>query len=183
MKKKEVSDEVKRLLKKHIYNEHIKKGTPDYKCCYCGKIFASQQLKSSHILTHTGEKHFKCRYCDMLFTHLSPCINHETRHTVEKYFKCDICSKAFARNDVLKVHIEKEHFVEQINREMSHNKEELDRVKQPTEKQVQSGSKVSLEELLRRDHSSMFDEIDKIRATEQTNKKVSHDREKLEENE
>ncbi len=105
----------------------------------------------------------------MLFTHLSPCINHEIRHTVEKHFKCDICSKAFARNDVLKVHIEKEHFVEQINREMSHNKEELDRVKQPTEKQVQSGSKVSLEELLRRDHSSMFDEIDKIRG-DRTNK-------------
>ena len=60
-------------------------------------------------MMHAGERPFKCKNCESNFTDAEKLKVHNMYKHEKKQFNCNICGKDFARNYVLKDHIDVVH--------------------------------------------------------------------------
>ncbi|XP_055298179.1 zinc finger protein 600-like [Sitodiplosis mosellana] len=87
-----------------------------HKCDKCGKTFASQSYKETHIIRyHNGSGDFTCKVCGREFTKRLNLERHMYIHDPNKWkFKCDSCETSFANKSELKKHFEK-HLIGKLN--------------------------------------------------------------------
>jgi DNA-directed RNA polymerase subunit RPC12/RpoP len=74
-------------------------------CEVCGRMFARQQHKERHMLTHTGDKPFNCDICATSFADLATLRSHVQRHSDERPYKCAVCGEAFRIASGLRNHM------------------------------------------------------------------------------
>ena len=56
------------------------KGTKDYKCAHCEKLFMQRQHLVAHERRHTGDKRHKCDECGKAFVEPATLRNHLKTH-------------------------------------------------------------------------------------------------------
>ena len=103
----------------HVNKIHKEKKV---KCGQCGKMFTYKYELRLHMFVHqeeTGEEpksKFQCSTCGKYFQRATTLKNHErTTHLGIKLFKCEVCGKEFGTKFNMKVHIEKQHSMENNN--------------------------------------------------------------------
>lgn len=86
-------------------NTHFSK----FICECCGKGFATQQRKYSHIRLHKRGQ-FPCNICGKLFPCLNTRVNHISKeHQSNKRYKCPVCQEKFISYDSRMKHLKSVH--------------------------------------------------------------------------
>ncbi len=108
----ERSFKTKTELDLHVsQNQSTKCKKQTFKCCVCGDVLNSLQLRYKHEQQqHGGDTLFKCRDCDMSF----PMLNRLRAHTLSchdssKNFHCPLCELAFKCKSSLTKHMRNSH--------------------------------------------------------------------------
>lgn len=77
----------------------------EFACSLCPKKFKEKSNWKNHLKVHTQEKPYKCEYCPKEFRYTTDRKRHEMTHTGNYPHRCTGCGKAFARGNLLQVHI------------------------------------------------------------------------------
>ncbi|XP_054834592.1 zinc finger protein 85-like [Eublepharis macularius] len=79
-----------------------------YKCCTCGKTYATQYNLNRHQHVHTDNKPYKCTVCGKTFTYRYTLVHHEATHPEGKVcqHKCSYCGKGFTTKTSLSRHLQ-----------------------------------------------------------------------------
>lgn len=92
------------VLDDHM-RSHIIKGRL---CEICGKTLTPGCI-SSHLRTHTGNKHYKCRICPTSFQRKDHLEEHLSLHTNVRPYPCLECEEAFFSSAAFKRHMRTSH--------------------------------------------------------------------------
>ena len=72
----------------------------------CEKSFTQKSnVKTHHMLVHTGKKDFQCEVCESTFSRKLHLVSHMLTHTKVKAHKCDIGYKKFSQKGDLVKHV------------------------------------------------------------------------------
>ena len=94
--------------KNHQLLQHATDSEKVFKCKFCEKTFASNQLRNKHEnLTHI--KRFPCSTCGKVFSEKTRLLIHSRTHSGEKPYVCEDCGFSCAQKDNLRLHKQFKH--------------------------------------------------------------------------
>lgn len=89
--------------KNHQLLQHATEQEKVFKCKFCDKSFASNQLRNKHEnLAHV--KRFPCGSCNKVFSEKTRLMIHSRIHSGEKPYVCEDCGFSCAQKDNLRLH-------------------------------------------------------------------------------
>ena len=94
--------------KNHQLLQHASESQKVFKCKFCDKAFASNQLRNKHEnLAHI--KRFPCSACGKVFSEKTRLLIHNRTHSGEKPYVCEDCGFSCAQKDNLRLHKQFKH--------------------------------------------------------------------------
>ena len=94
--------------KNHQLLQHATESQKVFKCKFCDKAFASNQLRNKHEnLAHI--KRFPCSACGKVFSEKTRLLIHNRTHSGEKPYVCEDCGFSCAQKDNLRLHKQFKH--------------------------------------------------------------------------
>ena len=94
--------------KNHQLLQHAEESQKVFKCKFCDKAFASNQLRNKHEnLAHI--KRFPCSSCGKVFSEKTRLLIHNRTHSGEKPYVCEDCGFSCAQKDNLRLHKQFKH--------------------------------------------------------------------------
>ena len=94
--------------KNHQLLQHASDSQKVFKCKFCDKAFASNQLRNKHEnLAHI--KRFPCSACGKVFSEKTRLLIHNRTHSGEKPYVCEDCGFSCAQKDNLRLHKQFKH--------------------------------------------------------------------------
>ena len=94
--------------KNHQLLQHASDSQKVFKCKFCEKAFASNQLRNKHEnLAHI--KRFPCSACGKVFSEKTRLLIHNRIHSGEKPYVCEDCGFSCAQKDNLRLHKQFKH--------------------------------------------------------------------------
>jgi KRAB domain-containing zinc finger protein len=94
-------------LHQHFFRNHIKQDPDMFSCQYCGKAFATEEIKNDH---ESVFHKFECTRCDAKLGSDEELAEHlATTHSDEVVFRCEFCVQEFYNKGALAMHIKQHH--------------------------------------------------------------------------
>lgn len=80
-----------------------------HRCNICGRAFHILGKLKIHIETHGEERKYACEICGAAFKTRPALYSHKSSHKASKDYECPLCDKAYTANQLLRLHVTKNH--------------------------------------------------------------------------
>lgn len=96
---------MRRHIRDHMLNEHLKLPRRRYICDECGNSYPRPSKLKDHMRKHLELRPFKCSYCSKSFYQNGAKTAHEKIHTDVRPYPCEVCGQRFRQRQGMTSHM------------------------------------------------------------------------------